>query len=80
MDRTTLGIIAGCLSVLVACDDGKDWASAGYQDGYASTFNTACNIRQSLIHAKWDNPKYAEGYARGSSAASAAIARGGCRR
>lgn len=70
--------IVGATLFLVACDDVKDWESAGYQDGYAATFNTACNIRSTMIHGKWDNAKYSRGYSRGASAASAEVARGGC--
>lgn len=71
--------IATALLLLAACDDGTDWASAGYQDGYASIFNTACKIRVTMIHGKWENSKYSEGYARGASAAAADVANKGCR-
>lgn len=67
--------LAGVL--LLGCDS-KDWEAAGYQDGYAATINTTCQFRASLIHGKWDNEKYARGYARGSGAGAAAVARDGC--
>lgn len=64
-------------ALLLGCDS-KDWEAAGYQDGYAATINTTCQFRGSLIHGKWDNERYARGYARGSGAGAAAVARDGC--
>jgi hypothetical protein len=63
-------LIAGYVTatLLFSGCDSKDWEAAGYQDGYAATINTTCQFRTSLIHGKWDNEKYARGYARGSGA------------
>lgn len=78
--RTSLVVSACLLGLGLAGCDNKDWEAAGYQDGYASTINTTCQFRSSLIHGKWDNEKYARRYARGSSAGSTAVARDGCER
>jgi hypothetical protein len=78
--RTSLVVSACLLGLGLAGCDHKDWEAAGYQDGYASTINTTCQFRSSLIHGKWDNEKYARGYARGSSAGATAVARDGCER
>ena len=67
------------LLLLAACD-GTDWESAGYQDGYAATYNTTCKIRGTIVHGQWDNAKYAAGYSRGANAASSEIGRNGCRK
>ena len=71
--------IGTVLLLLAGCDD-TNWESAGYQDGYAATYNTACKIRATLIHGKWDNAKYSAGYGRGANAAALEVARNGCKR
>ena len=75
MKKLTLGLFV--LLTLTACDD-KDWESAGYQDGYAATVNTVCAIRSTLVHGKYDKPKYAKGYAEGSNAATLDVRNKGC--
>jgi hypothetical protein len=77
MTRWLLTTLVIAALALLGCDS-KDWESAGYQDGYAAIVNTTCNFRANLIHGKWDNEKYARGYARGSGAGAAAVARDGC--
>jgi uncharacterized lipoprotein YajG len=77
MQLKTLLIAVACM-FLAGCEESKDWESAGYQDGYAATINTTCNIRTTLIHGKWDNAQYTRGYARGANDAAATIARQGC--
>ena len=64
-------------SSLNACDS-KDWEAAGYQDGYAVTINTACNIRGTLVSGNFEKPAYARGYSRGTNAASLEIGRRSC--
>jgi hypothetical protein len=64
-------------TLLLSCDS-KDWESAGYQDGYAATVNTVCGFRATLVHGKYDNPKYAKGYAQGANAATVDVQRKGC--
>jgi hypothetical protein len=75
MKKIALGFLA--LLTLTACDS-KDWESAGYQDGYAATVNTVCGIRATLVHGKYDNPKYAKGYSKGSNAATLDVRNRGC--
>jgi hypothetical protein len=50
----------------------------GYQDGYASTVNTACNFRATLISGEWDKAAYGKGYGRGANAGALAVAAKGC--
>ena len=38
---------------------------AGYGDGYAVGYNTACKIRTTLIEGDWSSEAYSEGYAAG---------------
>ncbi len=84
-DASSAAVHASCAlaavlfaSALLPGCDSKDWEAAGYQDGYAATINTTCQFRTSLVHGKWDDEKYARGYARGSGAGAAAVARDGC--
>jgi hypothetical protein len=50
---------------LTACDDPDERYDAGYGDGYAVGFNTACEIRATLIGGDFGNEDYALGYADG---------------
>jgi hypothetical protein len=77
MEQSPFAVFVAAILLLAGCDS-KDWEAAGYQDGYAATINTTCQFRTSLIHGKWDDEKYARGYARGSGAGAAAVARDGC--
>ena len=77
MEQSPFAVFVAAILLLAGCDS-KDWEAAGYQDGYAATINTTCQFRTSLIHGKWDDEKYARGYARGSGTGAAAVARDGC--
>ena len=55
-------IIGGLYSLFIDDKYSKDWYQSGYKDGYASGFNTKCEIRSSLIHGKWEIEEYKEGY------------------
>jgi hypothetical protein len=56
------------LSLAVAgCDVSQERADAGYKDGFAVGYNTACQIRATLIEGDFKNPDYAGGYARGQT-------------
>lgn len=58
--------IAVC--VLVAgCDNADERYDAGYNDGYAVGYNTACEIRATLIEGDFENSDYARGYASGQT-------------
>ena len=70
--------LIGTLCVSTAACDSKDWAAAGYQDGYAATINTTCKFRSTLIHGEFDKAKYAEGYSKGAPAGALAVAQQGC--
>jgi len=53
--------------VLSGCDDAEDRYDVGYDDGYAVGYNTACEIRATLIEGDFDNSDYARGYAEGQT-------------
>ncbi len=50
---------------LAGCIFDSDQRDAGYQDGYAVGYNTACEIRATMINGEWGNSTYSEGYASG---------------
>lgn len=77
MQLTKPILLLTMMVVLAGCDN-KDWEQAGYGDGYAATVNTTCGFRATLVHGKYDNPKYAKGYARGANAGAADVQRRGC--
>jgi len=70
--------LSACLISLLAACDSQDWDAAGLKDGYAATINTTCKFRETHIHGKFDNAKYAAGYSRGAQAGAAAVAQQGC--
>ena len=47
--------------VLAACG-AEDKFDTGYSDGYASGYNTTCEIRSTLIEGDFGNPSYKQGY------------------
>lgn len=55
------------LVALVACDDSNERYRAGYKDGYAVGYNTACEIRSTLVEGAFSNAGYARGYASGQT-------------
>jgi hypothetical protein len=77
MSMRQMILIMPLLLATISCDS-KDSESAGYQDGYAATINTSCNIRGTLIAGNFNQPAYARGYSKGSNAASLEIGRRGC--
>lgn len=50
---------------LSGCIFEEDRSGAGFQDGLAVGYNTACEVRASLINAEWDNESYSRAYADG---------------
>jgi len=40
----------------------EDKYDVGYDDGYASGYNTTCKIRATMIEGDWDNKSYSNGY------------------
>jgi hypothetical protein len=62
------GLIAAMLLLsLAGCDDPEERYDVGYDDGYAVGYNTACEIRATLIEGDFDNSDYASGYAAGQT-------------
>jgi hypothetical protein len=56
------------LSSLLACrPDPEERYDVGYDDGYAVGYNTACQIRATLIEGDFDNADYARGYSQGTT-------------
>lgn len=54
---------------LAACGSHADERyDLGYSDGYAVGYNTACEIRTTLIEGDWKNEDYSGGYADGQTA------------
>ena len=54
-----------CLIFLSGCAEKRDWADVGYSDGYASGYNTTCEIRTTLIEGKFEKKEYKSAYDRG---------------
>lgn len=52
---------------LTSCKDADERYDVGYDDGYAVGYNTACEIRATLIEGDFDNNDYARGYAAGQA-------------
>ena len=66
MKRSTI-LLAAALSLLSACgEDAESRYQAGYGDGYAVGYNTACEIRATLIDGDWNNKHYSKGYLDGN--------------
>ena len=54
--------------VVAGCEDRKAEHDSGYADGYTVGYNTACQIRQTLIDGNWSSEAYSTGYAAGMTA------------
>ncbi len=62
-------VIAPFLVLLLAgCAAGSATYDSGRNDGYAVGYNTACEIRATMIEGDWDSAEYARGYAAGVTA------------
>jgi len=55
------------LAFVAGCDSAEDKKDTGYSDGYAVGYNTACEIRATLIEGDFNNDKYAAAYANGQT-------------
>jgi hypothetical protein len=51
--------------VLTGCADSERTYDAGYSDGYAVGYNTACEIGSTMIYGHFDSKEYSRGYAIG---------------
>mgnify|MGYP005865916825 CR=1 FL=1 len=58
---------AGACLLLTGCESSDEAYDRGYNDGYAVGYNTACEIRATLIEGDWSNSNYSRGYADGQS-------------
>ena len=52
---------------LAGCSNADESFDVGYDDGYAVGYNTACQIRATLIEGDFDNGDYARGYSQGQT-------------
>jgi hypothetical protein len=57
-------IILIVLIVLVVrhFNEPEDKYGVGYDDGYATGYNTTCEIKATLIEGDWENESYSNGY------------------
>ena len=56
------------LAVVLAaagCEDKAAEYDSGHSDGYAVGYNTACQIRRTLIEENWSSESYSKGYSVG---------------
>jgi hypothetical protein len=60
-------IILGAVWFYFFGADSEGRYNAGYDDGYASGYNTACQIRATLIEGDFEDADYARGFSRGQS-------------
>lgn len=52
---------------LLGCEDADEAYDRGYNDGYAVGYNTACEIRATLIDGDWASANYSRGYSDGQT-------------
>lgn len=71
MIRTALLILA-FMTVQGCGSNAEERYDVGYSDGYAVGYNTACDIRATLIEGDWKSEHYARGYADGGTAGTIA--------
>ena len=48
--------------VLIGCKNDEKTFDAGYDDGYATGYNTQCQIRPTMIYGHFDSEEYSRGY------------------
>ena len=64
--KRSITLIVAALSLISACGENAESSyQAGYGDGYAVGYNTACEIRATLIEGDWNNKHYSKGYSDG---------------
>lgn len=66
-------VVCSLVFLLAACSASEKYDSAfdrGYSDGFASGYNTTCEIRVTLIAGDWETNGYKLGYDSGYSAGS----------
>ncbi len=52
---------------LTGCEGADEAYDRGYNDGYAVGYNTACEIRATLIDGDWGSANYSRGYSDGQT-------------
>jgi len=67
MTLTTRLLVGMTLFALFGCDDSDERYNVGYSDGYAVGYNTACQIRATLVEGDYGNADYARGFAYGQT-------------
>lgn len=60
-------VLALGVQALAGCADSDERTDVGYSDGYAVGYNTACEIRATLIDGDFENKHYAAAYASGQT-------------
>lgn len=64
--------IALAVLALAACGSTKTPYQEGYEDGFATGYNTECGLRATLIEGAWRNEDYSAGFADGETRGHAA--------
>lgn len=67
MSRILSALVLMGILALSACTDAEERYDVGHSDGYAVGYNTACEIRATLIEGDFDNNDYSRGYAQGQT-------------
>ena len=60
------------LLLLQSCADADERYDVGYGDGYATGYNTTCDIRVTLIEGDFNDSDYQRGYVEGYGAGAEA--------
>jgi hypothetical protein len=63
--RTVMVAAAAVVGVAAGHFPEKDRTAAGYNDGFAVGFKTACNLEPVAVEGEWHNSLYSKGYAAG---------------
>lgn len=67
---TTIALVAACCTT--GCSSAEKDYAEGMDDGFATGYNTACEIRATFVRGDWNNPDYSRGYAIGQERGIAA--------
>ena len=60
-ERKKLNLASVAEDFLKTWNDEKTF-DAGYDDGYATGYNTQCQIRSTMIYGHFDSEEYSQGY------------------
>lgn len=67
MSRYSSVLLLLLCATIIGCADADERYDTGYDDGFAVGYNTACEIRATLIEGDFENKDYARGYAQGQT-------------